>query len=28
LLTRNTLNAMDLSEFEFFIQENRKNKIG
>ncbi|MCL9980545.1 MAG: helix-hairpin-helix domain-containing protein [Bacteroidia bacterium] len=28
LLTRNTLNAMDLSEFEFFIQENRKKKVG
>lgn len=28
LLTRNTLNAMSLSEFEFFIQENRKKKVG
>lgn len=27
LLTRNTLNAMSLSEFEFFLQENRKLKL-
>jgi len=27
LLTRNTLNAMSLSEFEFFLEENRKMKL-